>query len=159
MTATEVREPEKELRFTRAGQARLFWVLSAMLAGVAFTMAATAVYREINPELPHAAWALLPFAASVALARLALRLTRHAYLILTPLGIEVFPFYRPASGMNVIFWQEIHSAEVAPDRRLLTLHRDAGKTSGVRLTLLPIRPDRRELLAKAVLGRLGERTA
>jgi len=159
MNAAKVCEPEKELRFTRAGQARGFWILAAVLAGTGFTLAATAVYRDVNPELPHAAWALLPLVGSLILARLAWRLTRHAYLILTPLGIEVFPFFRPASGMNVIFWQEIHSAEVDPRHRLLTLHHNAGKTSGVRLTLRPIHPERRELLARAVLGRLAERPA
>lgn len=159
MTASGVREPEKELRFTRAGQARGFWILAAVLAGMSFTLAATSVYRDVNPELPHAAWALLPLAASLAFIRLALRLTRHAYVILTPLGIEVFPFFRPASGMNVIFWQEIHEAEVDADHRVLTLHHNAGRTSGVRLTLRPIHPDRRDLIVKAVLGRLGERAA
>jgi hypothetical protein len=36
----------------------------------------------------------------------------------------------------------------------LTLHHDLEKTSGIHLSLTPIRADRRSLLAKAVLGRL-----
>lgn len=157
MSVAGVSAPEKELRFTRSGQARLFWILSAMLAGVAVTLLATAAYRSVNPEIPHPVWALLPLAGSLGLARLAFWLTRHAYVILTPLGIEVFPFFRPASGMSVIFWQEIHSAEVDPALSILTLHRDAEKTSGVHLTLRPIHPDRRGFLTRAVLGRLKER--
>lgn len=157
MSVSGVSAPEKELRFTRAGQARLFWILSAMLVGVAVTLFATAFYRHVNPEIPHAGWALLPLMASFAVGKLALGLTRHAYVILTPLGIEVFPFFRPTSGMNVIFWQEIHAAEVDPGMKVLTLHRDEARTSGVHLTLRPIHPDRRGLLTRAVLGRLSER--
>ena len=94
--AAGVQSPEKELRFTRSGQAVVFWVASAVLTAVAVTLAATSVYRDINPDLPHPAWALIPLVLAVVAARLAVNLTRHAYLILTPLGIEIFPFFRPA---------------------------------------------------------------
>ena len=121
------------------------------------TLAATATYRDINPELPHPAWALPPLALAVACARLAVGLTRHAYLILTPLGIEIFPFFRPAAGMRLVAWQEIAEAEVNADATLLTLHYDAARTSGIHLSLKPIRADRRALLAKAVNGRVAAR--
>ncbi len=86
--------------------------------------------------------------------KIALGLTRHAYLILTPLGIEIFPFFKPADGMRLVMWQEVDHAEVDEKSTRLTLHHDAGKTSGIHLSLTPIRADRRTLLAKAVLGRL-----
>lgn len=146
--------PEKELRFTRAAQARGFWVLAAMLAAVAVTLLACAPYRYINPRIPHPAWALVPAGLAAAVLRLALHLTRHAYLILTPLGIEVFPFFRPARGMQWIPWQEIAAAETDPALRVLTLHWNAGKTAGIHLSLAPIPKERRVLLAKAVLGRV-----
>ena len=153
--AGKVQSPEKELRFTRSGQAALFWMLSAVGAAAAVTMTATSIYRDVNPDLPHPAWALFPLGIAVVAARLAVNLTRHAYLILTPLGIEIFPFFRPAAGMRLIVWQEVDSAEVNAARTVLTLHHDAGKTSGVHLSLKPVRKDRRELLAKAVIGRAG----
>lgn len=156
--AAGIQSPEKELRFTRSGQAVVFWLTSAVLAAVALTMAATSVYREINPELPHPAWSLLPLAAAVAAVSLAIRLTRHAYVILSPLGIEVFPFYRPMDGMRLILWQEVYEAEVNATRMMLTLHHDAEKSSGVHISLRPIRAERRELLLKALAGRL-ERTS
>lgn len=151
--AGQVQSPEKELRFTRSGQAALFWVASAVLAAAGVTLAATSLYRAENPELPHPAWALLPVLLSGLSARLAIRLTRHAYLILTPLGIEIFPFFRPDRGMRLVVWQEVAAAETDDGLTRLTLHHDAGKTSGIHLSLKPLRRDRRELLAKAVVGR------
>lgn len=150
----KIQSPEKELRFTRSGQAAIFWVLAAVLAASSITLLATAIYRDINPLLPHPAWALLPLAIAAALARLAFSLTRHAYLILTPLGIEIFPFFRPANGMRLVTWQEIAAAEVNPKTTQLTLHHNAEKSSGIHLSLTPIRADRRTLLAKAVIGRV-----
>jgi hypothetical protein len=127
---------------------------AAVSASVGITMLATSIYRDINPELPHPAWAALPLVLALVMARVAVRLTRHAYLILTPLGIEIFPFFRPAAGMRLVTWQEIHQAEVDGKFTRLTLHHDLEKTSGIHLSLTPIRADRRSLLAKAVLGRL-----
>ena len=147
--------PAKELRFTRAGQAVVFWVLGAVLTAVAVTVVATALYRDINPQLPHPLWALIPLVVAVLAVRLAAGLTRHAYLILTPLGIEIFPFFRPAAGMRLVVWQEIAAAEVNAATTVLTLHHDAAKTSGIHLSLKPIRADRRQLLATAVIGRIG----
>jgi hypothetical protein len=151
--AGKVQSPEKELRFTRAGQATLFWLLSAMCTAMAVTLVATSLYRNVNPELPHLAWAMLPAVLAGFAAWLAVRLTRHAYLILSPLGIEIFPFFRPMTGMQLVVWQEVDTAEVNTTLTRLTLHRDAEKTSGIHLSLRPIRKDRRELLAKAVIGR------
>ncbi len=149
-----VQSPEKELRFTRSGQAVGFWILSAVLTAAAVTLLATAIYRDVNPHIPHPAWALVPVGLAAVMARLAFSLTKHAYLILTPLGIEIFPFYRPAQGMQLVTWQEVTSAEVNEKFTQLALHHNTEKTSGIRLSLRPIRADRRSLLAKAVIGRL-----
>jgi hypothetical protein len=153
--AGAVQSPEKELRFTRSGQAVLFWVAAAVLTAMSVTLAATSIYRDINPQLPHPAWALAPLMLAVFSAMFAVNLTRHAYLILTPLGIEIFPFFRPAAGMRLVVWQEVADAEVNAGTTLLTLHHDEAKTSRIHLSLKPIRADRRELLAKAVIGRVG----
>lgn len=151
--ASGIQAPEKELRFTRSGQAVVFWLACAILAAGSIVLAATSYYRDINPQLPHPAWALVPLALAVASARLAFGLTKHAYLILTPLGIEIFPFFRPAAGMQLISWQEVVAAEVNAETTRLTLHFNAEKTAGIHLSLRPIRADKRGLLAKAVTGR------
>jgi hypothetical protein len=103
-----VAEPHKELRFTRSGQAVVFFVAGAVFCGVAVTLIATGVYRPENPELPHPAWAVPCLVLAVCTFILASRLTKHAYLILTPIGLEIFPFFRPAKGMQMVFWQEIY---------------------------------------------------
>ena len=157
MSGAKVQEPDKELRFTRAGQAVAFWMLAAVLIMAGITLLAVAVHRPDNPRLPHGAWALLPFALAAAAVRLALHLTRHAYLILTPLGIEIFPFFRPAKGMHMVLWQEIDSAEVDHRHTRLTLHFNAQKSAGLHLTLRPVIAGKRELVARAVTGRLAER--
>lgn len=151
---TKIQSPEKELRFTRSGQAMVFWLGAAVLTSIGVTLLATALYRDINESIPHPAWALLPLGLAAWFVRTAVKLTRHAYLILTPLGIEIFPFFRPAEGMRLVTWQEIHLAEVNDAMTLLTLHHDAEKTAGIHLSLTPIRKDRRSLLAKAVIGRV-----
>ena len=148
-----IQSPEKELRFTRSGQAVLFWLAAAVFGAAAIILLATSPYREINPKLPRPAWALVPLAVAVISARLAWRLTRHAYVILTPLGIEIFPFFRPETGMTLVSWPEVDAAEVNATRTRLTLHRDTAKTSGIHLSLRPIRADCRDLLIKAVAGR------
>jgi hypothetical protein len=147
-------EPHKELRFTRSGQAVGFCIAGAVLAGIAVTLVATGCYRDVNPAVPHAAWGA-PFAvAAVGLFLLARHLTKHAYLILTPMGLEIFPFFRPATGMQVVMWQEIRAAEVDASGRWLTLHFNAAKTAGLHLSMKPVRRKTRSLLAKAVLGRV-----
>lgn len=152
--AATIQAPEKELRFTRSGQATLFWMGAAVLAAVGITILTTAIYRDINPQLPHPAWAVAPLVLSGVMVRAAVGLTKHAYLILTPLGIEIFPFFRPSAGMRLVLWQEINHAEVDEKMTRLTLHHDPGKSSGIHLSITPIRADRRTLLAKAVIGRL-----
>ena len=150
-----VTEPGKELRFTRAAQARVFWLGAAVLAAVAVTLLASATQRAENPRLPHPGWALLPMAAALLVGRTAVRLTRHAYLILSPLGVEIFPFFRPGDGMRLVPWQEIDAFETDVEMKVLTLHRDAAKTSGVHLSLAPIPAEKRRLLVRALDGRLG----
>ena len=56
--------------------------------------------------------------------------------------------------MRLVSWLEIADAEVDADLRLLTLHHDVQRSSGLHLSLAPIREDRRELLAKAVAVRV-----
>ncbi len=149
-----VAEPQKELRFTRSGQAVGFCVAGAVMTGIGVTLLATGFYRAINPAVPHSAWAIPFLAVAVGLFMVARHLTRHAYLILTPMGLEIFPFFRPAKRMQMVFWQEISDAEIDEREKWLTLHFNDERTAGMHLSLSPVRKKLRELLAKAVLGRL-----
>ncbi len=150
----KIQSPEKELRFTRSGQAVVFWIASAVMVAAAVTILASSIYRYDVPKLPHPAWALLPLAIAWFSARTAIRMTKHAYLIFTPLGVEIFPLFRPQSSMRMVLWQEIQAAETNEALTRLTLHHDAARTSGIHLSLSPIQKERRVLLAKAIAGRL-----
>ncbi len=149
-----VSEPQKELRFTRSGQALGFCVGGAVFVGIGVTLLATGIYRDINPGLPHPAWALPCFLLALAGFWTARHLTRHAYLILTPLGLEIFPFFRPGQGMQMVMWQEIAAAEVDEKQKWITLHFNQERTAGMHLSLGPIRRKLRGLLSRAVLGRV-----
>lgn len=149
----DIAEPHKELRFTRAGQAQGFYVCAAVFFALSFFLAITWLLGH-----PSFRWWMpaLPFTGGVLLIRLALHCTKHAYLILTPLGIEVFPLWKPEKNLLLIYWTEISDAEVIDEKQILKLHRNEHKTSGVVVTLKPILKAQQELLAQAIKGRLLE---
>ena len=149
-----LQHPEQELRFTRAAQSVPFWLITAVLGAAAITLLACSFYRNINPALPHPLWALLPLVPAWLSAKAAYRMIRHAYLILTPLGVEIFPLIRPQQGMRVVYWQEIDGMESNESQTCLTLHFDADKTGGIHLSLRPIPKARRELLVHALEQRI-----
>lgn len=151
--ADKLQNPEKELRFTRAGQAVPYWVAAAVLAATGLILVVGTPFRD-NPMNPHPLWSLVPLVLAWLAARLAFRMTRHAYLILTPLGLEIFPLFRPEKTMRMVLWQEIQDAEVDAGLSRLTLHHDEQKTSGIHLSLAPIARGHRALLAKAISGRV-----
>jgi hypothetical protein len=148
-----VAEPQKELRFTRSGQAVVFCIMGAVFAGIGVTLAATGYYRHINPAVPHPGWAVPCFLLAGVAFWLAMHLAKHAYLILTPMGLEIFPFFRPSKGMQLVLWQEIDAAELDDGFTRLTLHFNAERTAGMHLSLRPVRSKLRGLLAKAIQGR------
>jgi hypothetical protein len=149
-----VRQQEKELRFTRSGQAVLFWILAAMCGMAGLTLLVTSAYRGENEALPHAAWALIPILAACGLVGWAVRLTKHAYLILTPLGVDIFPLFRASTLMRTVWWEEIHSFDV--EGHWATLHHNAERTAGVRFSLRPVAPSRRPLLIRAMESRVND---
>ncbi len=147
-----VAEPHKELRFTRSAQAVPFWIGAAVFGIAAIILVAVAFYRAENPALPHPLWAVIPLTLSWLCLRVAIRCTRHAYIILSPLGVEVFSFFNPTSGMQMIPWTHITEVEVG--EHLITLHFAEDQSSGIHLSLSPIEKSKRPLLAKALTGRV-----
>ncbi len=146
-----VAEPHKEVRFTRAGQAQAFFIAGAVAA--AFGLLTGITWLMDHPNFLW--WMPLPFLLlAFLLFRIGIRCTRHAYLIFTPLGIEVFPFIKPEQNLNLIYWNEIQGFEIKEDEQLLVLHRDSKKTSGVVVSLKPILEKQRDLLVKVLEGRL-----
>lgn len=150
----EVAEPQKELRFTRAAQARLFFLLGAILVTVAVFLAAASITAGLEFPLW---WAAFPLVPALPCFLLAYRCVRHAYLILTPLGLELFPFFNPRQNLQVLYWSEIAHAEVSDDHRILTIHYNETRTAGLKATLSPVLASKRPLLARAIEGRMAER--
>ena len=151
-----VESPEKELRFTRAHQAVMFWIFGALSAAASITLTVITSYRDENPDLPHPLWVLLPLGVATLIFRLAVRLTRHAYLILTPLGLEIFPLWKPEKSMRVVFWHEIAAVDFDDKLTRMIVHHDAEKTSGIHLSLRPIPQPQRGLLEKAMRERVAQ---
>ncbi|MFK7910531.1 MAG: hypothetical protein AB8F34_08000, partial [Akkermansiaceae bacterium] len=150
-----IAEPEKELRFTRAAQAPLFFALSVLVftATVAVFILSTQDWGMDDPVLDGWWWLCLPgLLLCYTLIRLGLRCTRHAYIILSPLGVEIFPFFKAKENLQVIYWSQVADAEFTPDAKNLVLHFTEEKKSGVIASLKPIPEARRHLLEEAVLG-------
>ncbi|MGB1130040.1 MAG: hypothetical protein ACPG4K_08315 [Haloferula sp.] len=147
-----VAEPHKELRFTRAAQAVPFWILAAISAASAILLISISFHRADNPALPSPFWVILPAIICWAAIRVALHCTCKAYIILSPLGVEIFPLLKPIEGMQMVPWGQIDSVEIGD--YLVTLHFDDEQSAGVHLTLSPIPKPQRPLLAKALTERV-----
>jgi hypothetical protein len=148
-----VSEPHKELRFTRSGQARSFAVIGAILIGVAVTMCATAPFRS---EPLYLFLGSIPFyLLAVSFCWLAFHCSRHPIFILSPIGIEFFPFIKPAQNFRLFSWGEFSLAEIREKR--LYLHFDVEKSAGAVISLAPLTGSARELLQRAIEGRMAER--
>ena len=149
-----VEEPHKELRFTRGAQGARFASIAALLGGTAVVL----LLLNALPRDPIVPWwsALLPLPLALLLGRLAYRCVRHAYILLTPLGIEIFPFFNPRQNLQVLYWSEIADAEV-DEHEQLVIHFDAEHTKGVVASLAPVLRNRRPLLKRAIDGRISER--
>lgn len=151
-----MKSPEKELRFTRSHQAILFWTL-----GLVFVLAGAGVgilswWQLRNP--PPWWLVLIPLTFATGAFVLAWRLTRHAYLLLSPVGVEIFPFWKPVDHFQLLPWGTIAAAEFSPDDRWLTLTLAGYEDAKVILTLDPVKPASRPLLKKAILGVIGKRS-
>jgi len=155
-----VSEPEKELRFTRAAQAWLFYTVSVICFAVSLAVfiLSTQDWGMGGPMLDRWLWLCVPGVVLTYLTfRLGLRCTRHAYIILSPLGVEIFPFIKPEKNLQILYWGEVADAEFSANAKQLILHFNEEKKSGVVVSLNPIPPRRRHLLEEAVLGVMEKR--
>jgi|GEM_PF-597662 len=135
-------EPHKELRFTRASQAQTFWVIGAIF-GV-LTVLLLANWLSGHPSFSW--WmGLISLGVAAIFVRFAIQCTRHAYLILTPLGVEIFPLRKPEINLHLIYWTELADADFDEELTTLKLHYDAEKSAGVVLSLKPILEKQRPL--------------
>lgn len=147
-------ESHKELRFTRSRQATQFFIISILFAmlTVSGVGAMFSKWGPNDPDFIRYVWFCgLPLIPAYIALRIALHCIRHAYILLTPMGVEVFPFFKPEKNLSVLFWSEIDSTDCT--ERLLTIHLNAEKTSGSVISLKPIAQAQISLLRKAIEAR------
>ena len=150
----KIAEPHKELRFTRAGQAQGFIVIAAV--SFAFFLLIGLTWFMGHPTFTW--WMALPFLIlSALLTRLSAYCARHAYLILTPLGMEIFPLIKPHKNLNLVYWAQIIDADFNEELSALKLHFNEDQTAGIILSLKAIPMKKRPLLRRALESRLAEK--
>ena len=150
-----VAESEKELRFTRSAQAPLFYIIAAVAVAttIGIIILSTQKWGMSPPPLQKWWWLIIPdLMIGFWFFRIGLRCSQHAYLILTPLGVEIFPFFRAQKNLQVIYWTQIVEAEVTKSK--LIMHFSDQRNSGVIVSLRPVLHRQRELLKKAIDGRM-----
>ncbi|MDB4647896.1 hypothetical protein OAF22_01325 [bacterium] len=150
----KITEPHKELRFTRAGQAQGFIVIAAV--SFAFFLLIGLTWFMGHPTFTW--WMALPFLIlSALLTRLSAYCAQHAYLILTPLGMEIFPLIKPHKNLNLVYWAQIIDADFNEELTALKLHFNEDQTAGIILSLKAISAKKRPLLKRALESRLAEK--
>jgi hypothetical protein len=144
------------LRFTRSGQAIHFTAL-----GIIFTCAALALavlgtkwipVDAYQPPLSSPSWGLLPVVPALLCFWIAAFNVRHAYLVFGPVGIELYPFFRPSKNMNLIPWSQIAAIDLDEQHAWLTITNLESLGGGSVLSLRPITSKNRRLLAHAIIG-------
>ena len=150
----KIAEPHKEIRFTRAGQAQGFMVIAAV--SFAFFLLIGLTWFMGHPTFTW--WMALPFLIlSALMTRLSAYCARHAYLILTPLGIEIFPLIKPHKNLNLVYWEHIIDADFDEELTALKLHFNEDQSAGIILSLNAIPTKKRPLLRRALESRLAEK--
>ncbi|MGB1888388.1 MAG: hypothetical protein ACPIG7_05930 [Akkermansiaceae bacterium] len=150
----KIAEPHKEIRFTRAGQAQGFMVIAAV--SFAFFLLIGLTWFMGHPTFTW--WMALPFLIlSALMTRLSAYCARHAYLILTPLGIEIFPLIKPHKNLNLVYWAQIIDADFDEEFTVLKLHLNEDQSAGIILSLKTIPMKKRPLLRRALESRLAEK--
>tara|TARA_B100000614_G_scaffold88094_1_gene79570 strand:- start:109 stop:345 length:237 start_codon:yes stop_codon:yes gene_type:complete len=77
---------------------------------------------------------------------------------MTPIGIEIFPFFKPQDNLRVIYWSEISRVEIDELNRL-RICLSGNPSSGIIASLKPLLPRQRDLLAEAIGGRMSQEAA
>lgn len=140
----------RELRFTRSRQAVV--MLAVGIGFVLMSVALLVMNKQWENHPPAWWWTLLPLPPACAFLWLAWQHLRRPYLVLSRIGIEIYPFLLPAQNMNLVLWQEIASAEVQQEDTMLALTLANFEDAKIFVTLRPMAERQRPLLAQAIRG-------
>ncbi len=138
-----------ELRFTRSRQA-----MKMLAVGLVFWLASAALMATSYHNFNHQSWwwVLVPAVPALVFCWLSWSHLRHPYLVLTRVGLEIYPFFLPSRNMNLILWQQIARTEVTASPPLLTLIRADQEDGKIFITLDPLQPTQRRFLGRALDG-------
>jgi len=155
-----IQEPEKELRFTRSRQAITFLgagLISLCILGfIWFRVYFNGLENNQNGPL-FVAILLSVFLITMAglFFLVAIHCTQHAFIILSPLGLELFPFWFPVKNFRMLYWSEINDAAINEDMNLLSIECNNG--SKIFISIKPIPTNIRSYLKTAIEGRMHEK--
>ena len=151
----------KEIRFTRNAQAAHFFIaaLFFLCVGTGLYIASwDFLYDSKEPLLQRSWYGLLtvPFIGiSIAVG---IHLAKHAYVIFSPVGIELFPFFFPGKNMQVLYWSEVRHVELSPDQRMMEVTLSSPDERKVFVATAPLDIPSRILLARTITRIREQRT-
>ncbi len=156
---SKVLDPAKELRFTRSAQAVFFAIIGSILLTIGVTLLLVIYTVHTNDHLdnlPFPMWLIFsPWIPMIPCFWVCYHCAKYPYLIFSPIGIEVFPFWKPIKNFNLIEWGLVRLVDFETSR--MTLHFTEEKTSGVVLSLSPLSKNSRILLKRALEGVMDQR--
>ena len=146
----------QEIRFTRNAQAIHFFILALIFVcvGISLYCLSLDLWKTQEPVVDAPWYGLLTLPFIGLFVWIGTRLARHAYMIFSPIGIEIFPLFFPSKHMQVLYWQEIEDVALTPDAKMLevTLLSAADHEQKVFIATAPMRPMSRALFAKTIAG-------
>ena len=148
-----------EVRFTRSARAPFFLaagITLLLLASWIYFGAVTGHYETSKGETLRWSpwWALLPFFLAACALHMGWILSRRAYVLVNAIAIEIFPLFGAPKGMLVFPWPEVENVEFTSEPDVMNVHID---DEVKKIALKPIAKHQRELLKRAIEGRLDER--
>lgn len=148
------KSPHDEVRFTRNAQAVTFFLLSLAFgcAGMALYLLSLKWSENTEPVLDASWYGLLVLPFVVGFAWWGMRLAKHAFLLFTPLGIELFPFWRPSKNLQVFYWSEVEEIDLQEGGRFLHLVLKSEGDCQVFIATDPLNKASRALLERTVTG-------
>ncbi|HUF61864.1 MAG TPA: hypothetical protein VMN36_07295 [Verrucomicrobiales bacterium] len=142
-----------EIRFTRSKQAGMFFGAALLFFWVSVALLLLALpgwTRTAPPVLNTSGYAILPLPLAALLAWAGVHLARHAYIVFSTVGVELYPFWFPSRNMQVLFWPEIEKLELEAGGNTLVVR--LPEERAVFVSLAPLSRPARTLLAHAVAG-------
>ena len=144
----------QEIRFTRNAQAVHFFVLALIFfcVGIALYCLSLDLWKTQEPLLKRSWYGVLtlPFIGLSVWA--GVHLAKHAYMIFSPIGVEIFPFFYPSKNMQVLYWQEVEDVAITPDGKMLEVTLLSEGENKIFIATEPLRPKSRDLLGKTIDG-------